>query len=262
MTVKAVGFDLDYTLAVPDRDRSRLLADAVDAVGAPPITREAYLEAHRRNLTGETRAPIFEDLLAENGSEGVDRGGADRDEDDDRPDVVEDGDDGPGEGAATGEVGVPVEDDGARAAELAREYREVINESLVPVHGVEGMLESLRGRYRVGLLTNGPTVAQRGKLSTLGWDDAFDATVVTGELTAGKPDAAAFEALLDALESTPGETVYVGDEVEADVGGASDAGLLVVQVVFDGGPDPDPRADVHVRRDDLAGELPSVLESL
>ena len=63
MTIEAVGFDLDYTLAVPERDRARLLADAVESVGAAPITREAYLEAHRENLTGETRAPIFEDLL-------------------------------------------------------------------------------------------------------------------------------------------------------------------------------------------------------
>ena len=250
MTVNAVGFDLDYTLAVPERARSRLLADAVDAGGSPAITREAYLEAHRRNLTGETRAPIFEDLLA-----GDDRDGSDGGEGSEVGDPR--GRDGDG-----GEVDSPGSDADVRAADLAREYRRAINDSLVPVTGVEEMIAALRGRYRVGLLTNGPTVAQRGKLSTLGWTDAFDTTVVTGELTAGKPDAAAFEALLDALGSTPEETVYVGDEVEADVRGASDAGLLVVQVVFEDGPDPDPRADVHVERDDLACELPAVLESL
>ena len=239
MTIQAVGFDLDYTLAVPESDRSRLLADAVDAVGAPPITREAYLEAHRRNLTGETRAPIFEDLL--DGSEGEQADGGAR-----RGGALAKDDDGPG----------------PRAAELAREYREAVNAALVPISGVEELLASLRERYRVGLLTNGPTVAQREKLVTLGWTEAFDATVVTGELTAGKPDRAAFEALLDGLESTPDETVYVGDEVEADVGGATGAGLATVQVVFEGGPDPDDRADAHVRRDDLARDLPGIIESL
>jgi len=219
VTITAVGFDLDYTLAVPRHDRSKLLDDAVRAVGAPPISREAYLDAHRRNLTGETRAPIFEDLL-----------------DDDVGNV--------------------------RAEELAREYRETINEALVPVPGVEAMLSSLRERYPVGLLTNGPTVAQREKLAALDWADAFDAVVITGELAAGKPDGAAFEALLSRLGSGPGETAYVGDEVAADVGGAAEAGLRVVQVVFPGGPDPDPRADAHVVRDDLARELPAVLESL
>ena len=246
MTIKAVGFDLDYTLAVPESDRSRILADAVEAVGAPPITREAYLEAHRRNLTGETRAPIFEDLLGGDAVDGTDAFGSDGEE----GHVAEaDRDEERGEADP-------------RAVELAREYREAVNAALVPVAGVEGMLASLRERYRVGLLTNGPTVAQREKLATLEWTDSFDATVVTGELSAGKPDGAAFEALLGALESTPGETVYVGDEVEADVGGATGAGLFAIQVVFDGGPDPDDRADAHVRRGDLARELPGIIESL
>lgn len=254
MTVKAVGFDLDYTLAVPDRDRSRLLADAVESVGAAPISREAYLEAHRRNLTGETRAPIFEDLL-----EGRDAAGSVEEPADGEGDRIER--DGSGE-SDTGGREVRGSDTNVRAVDLAREYRRAINDSLVPVPGVEEMIAALRERYRVGLLTNGPTVAQRGKLSTLGWTDTFDATVVTGELAAGKPDAAAFEALLDALEAAPEETVYVGDEVEADVGGAAAAGIAVVQVVFEGGPDPDPRADVHLRRDDLARDLPSILETL
>lgn len=223
VTIRAVGFDLDYTLVVPDRDRSVLLSDAVDAVGAPPISRDAYLDAHRRNLTGETRAPIFEDLLARSG------GGADT---------------------------------AASAEELARAYREAINAALVPVRGVESMLASLRERYRVGLLTNGPTVAQRAKLVTLGWEDAFDAIVITGELTAGKPDGAAFEALLDALDADPGETAYVGDELDADVTGASASGLAVIQVLFPGGPAPDPRADAQVERDALGRKLPGILESL
>ena len=219
MSKTAVGFDLDYTLAVPERDRSRLLADAVEAVGAPPISREAYVEAHRRNLTGETRAPIFEEFIDEEASD-------------------------------------------VAAADLARTYREVVNDALVPVEGVEAMLADLRRRYRVGLLTNGPTVAQREKLATLGWEAAFDAVVITGELTAGKPDVTAFEALLDALDVDAGEAVYVGDEVEADVGGAAAAGVAVIQVTYADGPAPDPRAAAHVDRDDLGAELPRVIASL
>lgn len=61
--VAAVGFDLDYTLAVPERDRSTILADAVEAVGAPDISRGDYLDAHREYLTSETRTPIFDALL-------------------------------------------------------------------------------------------------------------------------------------------------------------------------------------------------------
>lgn len=216
VTIAGVGFDLDYTLAVPDRERAAILEEAAEAVGAAPIDRADYLRVHREHLARETRAPIFADLVE-------------------------------GEG---------------RAAELARAYRESVNDALVPVDGVEELLAALRERYRVGLLTNGPTAAQRAKLAALGWTDGFDATLVSGELGVGKPDRAAFEALLDALDTAAEETVFVGDDVEADVAGATDAGLHVVQVTFPGGPAPDDRADVHLERAALATGLPAVLASL
>lgn len=65
MPISAVAFDLDYTLAVPERDRQTLLDEATTTVGAPQFSREEYLDAHRRNLTSETREPIFADLLGE-----------------------------------------------------------------------------------------------------------------------------------------------------------------------------------------------------
>ncbi|HET7323157.1 MAG TPA: HAD family hydrolase [Halococcus sp.] len=65
MPISAVAFDLDYTLTVPERDRQTLLDEATTAVGAPRFSREDYLDAHRRNLTSETREPIFADLLGE-----------------------------------------------------------------------------------------------------------------------------------------------------------------------------------------------------
>ncbi len=216
---RAVVFDLDYTLAVPRRDRATILEEAATATGAPSLSREAYLEAHRRNLTSETREPIFEDLLAD----------ADSDAD---------------------------------PAAVATAYRETISDSLEPLSGVEAMLADLRGTYRVGLLTNGPVRAQRDKLATLGWEDAFDAALVTGELEAGKPDSRAFEAITDELGVAPGDAVYVGDEVEADVRGATEAGMAAVQVLLSDGPEPDPRAVAHLEQGDLATDLPGVLDAL
>ncbi|QCC59594.1 HAD family hydrolase [Natrinema thermotolerans] len=216
---RAVVFDLDYTLAVPRRDRTTILEEAATATGAPSLSREAYLEAHRRNLTSETREPIFEDLLADTDSD-------------------------------------------ADPAAVATAYRETISDSLEPLPGVEAMLADLRRSYRVGLLTNGPVRAQRDKLETLGWEDAFDAALVTGELEAGKPDSRAFEAITDELDVAPGEAVYVGDEVEADVQGATEAGMAAVQVLLSDGPAPDSRAVAHLEQADLAAALPGVLAAL
>lgn len=227
MGIRAVAFDLDYTLAVPEWDRETLLAEAVEAVdGAPELTRDAYLRAHSEHLTAETREPVFAALLDEYGTRSAE---TDRDE---------------------------------LSAALATAYRERVTAALVPVDGVEQMLADLRDRYRVGLLTNGPAVAQRSKLQHLGWNDAFDAALVTGDLSAGKPDRAAFEALLDALGTAPAETAFVGDRVGDDVEGAADAGLIPIQVLYEGGPDPSSRARAHVSRDVLAAELPALLAEL
>ena len=216
---RAVVFDLDYTLAVPERDRATILAEAAQAAGAPPLSREAYLEAHRRNLTRETREPIFADLLAEY-------------------------------------------DTDAEPAAVADAYRQTIAEALRPLPGVESMLDRLRREYRVGLLTNGPVLAQRDKLATLGWERAFDAALVTGELEAGKPDSRAFEAILAELDVAPDEAVYVGDEVDADVFGATNAGLEAIQVLLEDGPNPDPRAVAHVEQGTVATAVPKVVAGL
>ena len=219
MTITAVGFDLDETLAVPTRDRAAILADATARAEAPSLSREAYLEAHSRNLTGETRTPIFADLLA------------DHDTDMD-PKTV------------------------------ANAYRQEIADALVPIPDAEPFLARLRREYRVGLLTNGPRVAQRDKLELLDWTDAFDAALVTGNLEAGKPDPLAFDALLDALGSDAEETAYVGDDVDADIAGADRAGLVPIQVLYEDGPEPSPRAAAHLPREQLVDRLPRLLEAL
>ena len=217
MAIRAVAFDLDYTLAIPERDRQTLLDEASEAVDGPTLSREAYLDAHRRNLTNRTREPIFEDLLADH-------------------------------------------DTDASAAVLADTYRDAITDAIVPVAGAEALARELREEYRVGLLTDGPVRAQRAKLNALGWEDLFDAIVITGSLDAGKPDARTFRAELDALGTTADETVYVGDSAELDVAGAHAAGLRAIHVLSNGAASP--AADAAIERDALAERLPGVVAEL
>jgi putative hydrolase of the HAD superfamily len=211
MAIRAVVFDLDYTLAVPERDRQSLLDEATEAAGVRPIDRTEYLDAHGADIASETRAPIFDALL--------DRGD-------------------PGE--------------------VASAYRQAVEDALVPVDGAAALLRDLRESSRVGLLTDGPVRAQWGKLEALGWTDSFDAVVVTGALPAGKPDERAFEAILDALGTGPGETAFVGDHPEADVRGAAAAGMVTVQVLG-GRHGRAPEADAAIDREHLEEGLRNLL---
>lgn len=212
----AVVFDLDYTLAVTDRDRQALLDDATERADTHDIDRADYLDAHGEVAATETREPIFERLLT----------------DDTDPDAV------------------------------ATAYRLAIEDALEPVAGVPDLLGDLRESYRVGLLTDGPLVAQRGKLQTLDWADLFDAVVITGSLPTGKPDERAFAAICDELGVEPAATVYVGDRPEVDVQGAAAAGLATVQVRYPGGPEAHAAADAVVDRAELVARLPGLLDSL
>lgn len=146
--------------------------------------------------------------------------------------------------------------------DLAQAYRKAIAESLVPVDEAERLLSDLREEYRLGLLTNGPRLAQTSKIDELDWADFFDAIIVTGQLDAGKPDERAFAAILEKLDADPEEAVYIGDDVEKDIQGASEAGLYAVQVLFPDGPERDPAADAYVERERLRDELPAAIESL
>ncbi len=154
------------------------------------------------------------------------------------------------------------EDAGVDPAEIAAEYRRRLTESIEPVEGIDRLLDSLTESYRLGLLTNGPLLAQEAKVDHVGLRGRFDAVLATGSLSAGKPDPRAFEAILEALDAAPEETAYVGDKVDADIAGAERAGLKPVQVLVPGGPPPDDRAVAHVHRDELADRLPSVLAAL
>ena len=147
---------------------------------------------------------------------------------------------------------------GSDAPALTRAYRETIGEALTPVEGAEAVLETLRGRYRLGLLTDGPGRTQRDKLERLGWTDAFDAVVVTGPIGAPKPDRRAFETIADELGVAPGEAVYVGDDPERDIAGAAAAGFRTLQVQYPDGPTPHPDVGATMRRSAFA-TLPAVL---
>jgi len=120
MELRAVVFDLDYTLAVPDRDRRTLLDEATAAAGVRAIDRREYLDAHGADLASETRAPIFDALLEDGDPESLARAYRE----------------------AVNEALVPVEGAAALVSELRESYRVgVLTDG--PVRAQRSKLETL-----------------------------------------------------------------------------------------------------------------------
>lgn len=114
----------------------------------------------------------------------------------------------------------------AASTALASAYGEVVDHTAVTFRpGAAAALELARDHGPVGLITNGSCDVQERKLDVLGIADAFATRVYAGEQTPPKPARAAFDRALSALGTSAQETLYVGNSVKHDVGGAKGAGL-------------------------------------
>ena len=79
--------------------------------------------------------------------------------------------------------------------------------------------------FKVGVLTNGAREMQQGKLAATGLDLDFVVLIPTVELGTPKPHREAYLAACSIMESSPAETLMVGDSLANDVEGARAAGL-------------------------------------
>lgn len=102
---------------------------------------------------------------------------------------------------------------------------------IAPFPGVEAVLELLKGKFRLGLLTDGLARVQRAKVAALGLAVHFDAVVFSNELSTEKPDEALF-AWFEEKFGLPGEALlHVADNPAKDFIGARKRGWRTVRVL-------------------------------
>jgi putative hydrolase of the HAD superfamily len=81
---------------------------------------------------------------------------------------------------------------------------------------------------RLGVITNGGTTRQRGKLAALGLADRFDVVLISEADGVRKPAPEIFQRALQRCGVDASESAFVGDHPETDIGGARNAGLLPI----------------------------------
>ncbi|MEM6289371.1 MAG: HAD-IA family hydrolase [Bacteroidota bacterium] len=112
--------------------------------------------------------------------------------------------------------------------------------------GAEAAYRAVAARYPVGILTNGFSAQQRGKLARLPQiEELARLVVVSEEVGVMKPDARVFEHLRaeasDRLgeDLSPSDVLYVGDSYHSDVVGGTEAGWRVAWIRGDAERAPD-----------------------
>ena len=105
---------------------------------------------------------------------------------------------------------------------------EGVDDFVIPLPGLRAMLDALeRARIPVAILSNGWSPLQQRKAACVGFSGPV---IASDQIAAQKPDAKAFEALLETLGTSAPETLYVGDNPAIDVAGSLNAGLSAIWV--------------------------------
>lgn len=91
------------------------------------------------------------------------------------------------------------------------------------------VLRELRLRdYKLGIITNGSVESQSVKLSVSGLDSLVDVVLISEQERLKKPDPAIFTRAAERLGVGASKCVFVGDNLEIDVGGARSAGMKTI----------------------------------
>lgn len=120
---------------------------------------------------------------------------------------------------------------GGWIADIIRAYREHAPD-IAPYPDVVPLLARLRGRVRLGLITDGYADVQRRKLAALDLLDYFDVVIFSDDLgrEAWKPSPLPFTTALARTGTEPRAAVYVADNPAKDFIGARRLGMSTVRV--------------------------------
>ena len=111
------------------------------------------------------------------------------------------------------------------AQRLAAQYWRAFCRSSVLNPGAEAVLRRLSASYRLGMITNGYSDSQRGRLEAADLLNVFDPLLISEEIGVQKPDVRIFEMALARLRLPPEAVLYVGDSISHDYAGCQAAGI-------------------------------------
>lgn len=111
---------------------------------------------------------------------------------------------------------------------LSEAFRAASRFKLEPYADVIGTLEGLRRRYRLAAVSDGQGVWARPELWSAGLGGYFETVIVSSDLGYRKPDRRLFRKALKALDLSPEEVLFVGNDMYRDIWGGHEMGMKTV----------------------------------
>ena len=110
------------------------------------------------------------------------------------------------------------------AKQLSETYARERDGALELFEDTVEVLEELKPRYPLGLITNGPADIQRQEIETLGIGRYIDHVFIEGEMRFGKPEPEVFRRAEAAVGFSGPEILFVGNSFAHDIRPAIEAG--------------------------------------
>ncbi|MGH1383273.1 YjjG family noncanonical pyrimidine nucleotidase [Kordia sp.] len=97
----------------------------------------------------------------------------------------------------------------------------------------ETLLKNLHGKYKLHIITNGFREVQRKKIKASGISEYFEHIIDSESVDVKKPNPKIFNHALKLANVAPENAMMIGDSFEADILGALEVKMNVIQVDFD-----------------------------
>lgn len=126
------------------------------------------------------------------------------------------------------------------SAELNSAFMMAMAEICAPIDGAVNLLNALKDRAKLGIITNGFIELQQVRLERTGLREHFELLVISEEVGVAKPHRDIFEHALTLMGSPCRENVLmVGDNPDSDILGGINAGLDTCWLNRENKPTPD-----------------------
>lgn len=115
--------------------------------------------------------------------------------------------------------------DATTALNISTIYRREHQGNRALVAGARELLDALKNKTRMGIITNNSTAEQIEKLRALDIAHFFEVIVISEDVGVTKPNPKIFEIALERLGAAAHETVMIGDSLANDIEGAINVGI-------------------------------------
>ncbi|APG66351.1 noncanonical pyrimidine nucleotidase, YjjG family [Tenacibaculum todarodis] len=100
------------------------------------------------------------------------------------------------------------------------------------LEGTFDLLDYLKSKYKMHIITNGFDEVQHLKVKKSGLNFYFDKIITSESVGVKKPNPKIFEFALNQANTIPQESIMIGDSFEADVIGAIEFGMMAIHCNF------------------------------